>query len=472
MESLLSKEEQSKIRIFFYLINSNKERSIQEIEKYSGLSYYKVSKLVDNLNDDVKYYYRSDFTLIDKSSRGSVFIKANSSFLFNLLIQNYCKNNMAFKLLDRILLKKEYSVTKFANDNFLSLSYAYSIVNKLDKFLNGYHLKLDENLCISGDELSIRNLFYSIYINIFRNEDYVFSNKLEMEAENLTRKIETHFKLANLSSQDRKKIKYYVTIGIIRMKGNYYLVDSIFTNTSYENQFTQDLQKRFALSEKTALTWYQEIKYFLEVENILLMSTTIINSELVSVAYAKTVRIIDRLDQQNLSFKNRINPDYGFFKMKNFIQDVFLIYSKRVDALFFVEQFYLIELFPDKVQLIHLLFDNSFDMFNSQNRYIIFIFLLILDELFENIVTSEIKLKLDLIGGSKYERLILSKLSLNSHSTIKLTTDHPDILITDRLKDFETSSDDCTQIVSWAYPPSINDWKKLQQFLGKQPPIK
>lgn len=462
MNNLLTREEKYKISLFFYLLNSDRERTIQEIRTYLNLSYYKVTKLIDLLNEDIHTYYSPKFTLIEKKAHGGISIKSNANFLLNLLIAEYYQNNMVFKLLNKKFIEDDYNVYAFANEHFVSLSYAYSVANHLEHLLEGYGLGLDHQLNIIGDELTIRNLYYSIYIVAYSNTQVLFPGEMMGKTNNLLNAVKEYFNIKCLSEVDLKKLRIYLTIFLNRVERGYVIDGSIFTDSQPTTQFVQYLEETFGLSETQAAICCKEIRYFLEVEKMLPISTTLISSKLLSTVYDKTNWLMENLSRWNLKLKKEVMADYAFQQIKDFFHQVMLWHNKRVDDLFFIRQDYFEKLFPKAALLIAYLFSSDEPVLFNEPTYIhvIFLFLCVSDSLFDALHSKSVRVQLEFNEGMRYRQIIATKLLTEMKLDIVLVDEDPDIIITD--KPSWDSVDNMTLV--WSYPPNINDWANLKKL--------
>lgn len=123
------------------------------------------------INHDLEQFNLVDRTqLIYFKSKQLISFSIQPSFSFQLLKNQYIKESLRFKILKRLLLKKDRTLNDLADSLFVSYSTVRREISALNIFLEDYEIKIrpqKDGLIINGHELSIRIMYTYLFSNIY-----------------------------------------------------------------------------------------------------------------------------------------------------------------------------------------------------------------------------------------------------------------------------------------------------------------
>ncbi|ANZ99360.1 hypothetical protein BFC22_04245 [Carnobacterium divergens] len=219
MKSIFEKDDYEKFMIFSYMEGvKNQNVSISDIEKRLSITYFKATKLMEELIKDFDHLELESFFFIEKKKRAYIYSK-NGLDSVNRLFWIYGRQSFKLAFIDYFLKYKKNSIEDFSLDYFISLSKAYKISKHVNEFLDSYNLNFFESDQYS--ETQLRLFLTDIYTTIYKAYEEPFDKALIDKTEKLIDDLKNNRLVEIVTDLDYIKLKFYLYITYLRNQNNH-----------------------------------------------------------------------------------------------------------------------------------------------------------------------------------------------------------------------------------------------------------
>jgi hypothetical protein len=455
---LLNENDQYKLFIFemFQIEQQNTKESLIHVDvlgKKLELSDYKVHQLLNELEHDLRLVSEGgDLSKVRVKKNIVEFEKVNS-YVYAQLKLFYFKQSSLGKLLLQVGLFENFSLSEYAEMNFISNGTVYNLRKELNLYLETWDLKLSSK-GIVGEETAVRSFFFQLLFFFYSNLENPFPNNINKNKHQFFQ--ELPFQIGfSLSNTQKSLLDFFVTIQRIRVFNDHLLTSEIgvcIKNQEKINRFYKWFSQYFPkLADK------YEFHYLLAY----LTTYELFDEEDIDVEISQIEKIFYTfVKKKSLDLYNKLSTverklRLFFFRLEKlhvntttFISDNQFLYFKqcfpKIHEIIFSFTAKLEKIGKRKVnkfERIHAYYELMFCLINQCETYDI---------------ETKVYIYVDFSGGDNYNQYISKSIQsfkdLNIHIQDKLNT-NTDIYISD----FPASSLLCEQII-WKTPPMEYEW--------------
>lgn len=417
------------------------------------ISSFKLSQYIEELVEELKKIPGNN-----KLERDThVFQGINFSVrYYQVLRRYYFEQSLEVSVLLQVGVLQNYTLLEFAHLKFISKGTVYSIVKRLNEYLENWYISLKNNR-LKGSETAIRFFLFQLFYYFYGSARLPMIKNKKLELGNIITGIQLLYSI-NFTVNQLAQLETFLTIQFIRIQKNNLIEPNDFFNS--EENFFSNLEKWYLAknkkifkkdieNESNYLFSFMLLNHFIKNENIEIEFTEVFEL-FKSISTKKMPELIPLL---------RGNVEYALklicFKWKYFSFSFASFVSKDQIA-------YFQQSFP-KIHDVVYTFAES--MANSKRKlndfamahlYYDFIFCLLQ---FEEVLALEksVHICIDFSGGVTYNNFI--KINISSFSYLNLVIDNKITAKTDiYISDFFNSKVTCEQII-WKNPPLDYDWK-------------
>ena len=464
-EVLMENNDRFKILILQYLdLNKQGHVHISKLYELTGLSKFKMEKLLEELKEDLLLMEENPRLHID--DEGVIELKKLNVAIIKKLRLRYLEQSVAFKMLDDLLVKQS-SVDKFAKNNHLSKSQLYIKRKELKKFLSLYDIKLKGNR-ILGDELTVRNALFIIYFDVYNGMKFPFS----VELYSIVNKLIIHYEqwlTFSLTHVDRVKLELIIVISLLRIKNSHHNSNKFFES----NDLLEFFNLQLSMISGFLQTKPSQLMY--EVEYLLAYISLNIEGDTIQTIYSKMqLSYFKDIDTFSLNTISKIisnlekTASIDQAEKKRFIDEIYR--SNRKKYLFDIERSnlkstrFFEETYPDISNIISESIEDELNKGNYNADFLsdqlFYDYILIIFSIFS--ITSlekTVHVCVDFTMGKHYNQFIMNQLVGFRHFNIQIEdklTNKTNIYISDCI----IENLEIMQII-WKSPPTADDWEEF-----------
>lgn len=218
MDVLLSKRDKKNYTIFLVLLSENRYWTISEISTVSEIGITSVQISILDLEKELKN--NTKFMELIRSNRGVIIerqYKTNSSFLKTI----YLKNSIPFQFFDELFKGKISTLTRFAEDHYVSYSSFYNKTKGLKKWLTTHNVVISKvGSSMIGDEMQIRNIALEVYSEVYHHSEWPFKEINKNEIKNNITSL-YGFMYSKLTIQENEAFCLFMAVNYQRIKNGY-----------------------------------------------------------------------------------------------------------------------------------------------------------------------------------------------------------------------------------------------------------
>ncbi|CAD5896734.1 conserved hypothetical protein [Carnobacterium maltaromaticum] len=161
MQELLELSDIRDLTLINFLYKENRWWTAEDLAKETSYTIDSIYTAIKHINIIFAEY--DDFIILTKVNRG-IYLQKNKQISIEKYKGLYLLNSLSFQLLDILFTTSNLSIKKLTNRFFISKSTLYRKLKIISSMLERNNLFLDtRTLKITGDELVIREFFYSLY---------------------------------------------------------------------------------------------------------------------------------------------------------------------------------------------------------------------------------------------------------------------------------------------------------------------
>lgn len=270
MLHFLDKNDLHKLKILQLLNDSNNEQTLDSISSHFFIDKRTVQSLITYIQSDIQQMHIHSKIKIEQRENGVIFFHMSSDFTLQVFLLYYFKKSVLF-IFCRSLYNSEFTTSsKFAKDNYISLSTFKNKLVELRNLLDTFDLQLNlnSNYPLIGDEKQIRHFYFYFFWTNYQTLEWPFK---EISMEKIKQYLDKNFiPFANFSFSDTYKILIWLSITIMRIKKGFY-IDSNETYTTIKNKnipfskfypLIKKLFHEFDISDKDIVLREVEFLYF------------------------------------------------------------------------------------------------------------------------------------------------------------------------------------------------------------------
>lgn len=228
MEYILSTliENRNQILLSVLEVISQEQRwySISEISDELGVVERSVQRYVNMLDDFFEEYemnHGPGFTLLSKRTKG-VYLIIDDNTNFSQLKKYVYQNDECIKIYNQVLFGNFESKSKYAQENFLSVSYVSATIKKIEEVLEEFYIRLSPTTFeLEGEEAQIRLILYSSVWVLYSGEQNPEMFQ-QFDTDKLNEKINYMIEKLNLSMSriQRRELSLMLLVTILRYRQN------------------------------------------------------------------------------------------------------------------------------------------------------------------------------------------------------------------------------------------------------------
>ncbi|EGO5014203.1 hypothetical protein H8V64_001947 [Enterococcus faecalis] len=456
MEFILDKEDYEKFMVFSYIEGTLKQRiSISDIEKRFSLSYFKATKLMEELMEDFTDLELDSFFLIEKRKKVYVYTK-NGLDSINRLLWIYGRRSLSLAFLDYFLKNENATVEDFSYDYYISMSKSYKIRKNVNTFLDEYNLNFLESNQYSENQL--RMFLSDIYYNIFKIYEEPFDNLLIAKTEKLIRDLKEIGLIQLLTNLDYVKLKFYLCITYLRNERGRFSSEQFLTIGQVKKEHMEKIEfllESFLVNSNHIKSEVQMFINFLQINEFLTESTRVL-SDMIRTNLDKLFEVTF-FNKELCKYRSQIRKSFEPF----FIE--LLYYNNKIlDSQFYSD----LSVFEENYSKIYKMCINIYsnqEVVNligcqSKNKKILLVTLLkLIDIIPTDMLLRPVRITVDFSIGKEYNTFIAS--TIKNLPFVNIVIDNSYSVQTDiYLSDCLTSQVESKYII-WNSPPTPKDWE-------------
>ncbi|MFE0504680.1 helix-turn-helix domain-containing protein [Peribacillus butanolivorans] len=484
MYNFLDRSVYQKVRILIHLHSINHFCSISDMAKSLNVSDRTILKFIDELKHDLKEI-EPEAEIIERGHK-NFYLNTKDNFSIKSVERWYLEQSLTYKACDQIFYNTFGDIHAFAKKNYTSYASMYRRINKIKPLLDQFKLQYTTQhlAAFNGTEKQFRYFYYLFYWNSCWGEIWPFSSVIREQ-------------MLELLKEEKESISehmlYWLAISITRAKLGYVIEE----DPTYES-FTKHhhLFKSFSrlakplFKELTALT---EDQITLEI----MFSFTVISC----------FEFYDKKDPQIsliMNFAQHHNQDLFVQTTIHWLKTFMEFFSIEIDAAEYSALFanllylhYYTQTFegptflfkedpykiafeqnsPHQVELMNRFYDQLSKkkalskIFKHRERLLGRYHGLLKRTINFNVDTRPIKVKIfSILEGDPSEYIINQIKGISSHIHLCKDSEHPDLIITDRLYMNIERYD--AKIFVWSSVPKRIDFERLSACIERMRLIK
>lgn len=218
LEFFLEDRERMKLSVLRYIeLRKDKNILLTDLVSFIGISELRIRKIMDELNYELTQFETNPKIIND----GMVIRPINIDYsIVKRLRLEYFKNAPTF-LLFKCFLEESMTVKEFSKQYYFALPTIYVRQRLIKNFLSTYGIKI-KNGRLLGNEISLRNIVFSIYFEIYNGIELPFSKLIGQQIKSLTKYLSFLFHL-KLSKTETVKLDLLIGILLCRLRNGFYL---------------------------------------------------------------------------------------------------------------------------------------------------------------------------------------------------------------------------------------------------------
>lgn len=426
-----------------------------------GISRYKVERLLDEVIENAAM--NSIDIKINIESNGEIYTKGLSNLTLKKIRLYYLENSVSYIILRELFINKDVSMEELIDTVFISRSKVYEKLKLINLHLLGTNIKI-KNLRLEGEELSIRGLFLSLYMEFYNGIRLPFDDETNKVVQEIKRNFEVQEKITLTKTQEFK-FCLFVGIVIIRLKNEHGIRDSsiLYDENNLDRDYVEfsrvtNIDKEFLENDLILILYFSVVEGFITSEKYSLSCTTVSEDakQISNSFFSEVSKLIDINQLQNISQikreMNRINQKWLYFHFKDttfiknnkygYLQEIYPEYDAIIRN--FLEQNWLKKFFFSEEEKIKIYYD--------------YLFLLSISIPLE-LVGDKIYICVDFSHGEIYNKFL--EKNIQSFRDLNVSFEKNPSINTDiYISDFVVDNLDCVQII-WKNPPESTEWKEF-----------
>lgn len=225
MKELFSKEIITQVTIIDMIQAEKNGISTSRISNSLSLDKRTVVKYINNIND---HLVESDIHLNGISTiRNQHFFNGDSFDAEKLILQLISKSTIV-KLMLNVINKDSVEIEKFLSENYISNTYFFKMIGKLNTYLSSYNIHLRSKkgiLAIEGKESEIRYILTGFLWRVYRGSSWPFTH---ISKNNVQLIIDSMINYLRVNVNDGKltKLMYMFAVNISRSKNKKKIIES------------------------------------------------------------------------------------------------------------------------------------------------------------------------------------------------------------------------------------------------------
>lgn len=211
LDCIVEKNYVRELNIIKKLIDENDWVDIDELSELNKV----VPRTVIQDIDRVKRNLPKEWDIVLKNNRVKIYKSSHSNYL--QIFRIYLKKSFSYQVLTKFFLGINKSLISICNDLHISHSHFYKKIQKVQSLLpKGIHFNL-EKLCLEGDEIQIRLLYFNLLSITNCISDFGFNNTSFLSIEENIKKVSKSLNI-ELSDIGQQYCKYWIAICYKRNK--------------------------------------------------------------------------------------------------------------------------------------------------------------------------------------------------------------------------------------------------------------
>ncbi|KAF1296727.1 hypothetical protein BAU15_08755 [Enterococcus sp. JM4C] len=424
--------------------------SIELLCDFFGISRFKALQYIEELNQ-ILFQINREAKIVTEPS-GEIVMLGVSNLVVKQVRAEYLMNSEVFQLLN-VSLGLEESLSDFAERRYLGRGQSYEIRKKLTTILSEYPIKYKKGKLL-GDELWLRDLIFSLYINYFYGLFNPFPEEIHKKAIEIENLLISHLNL-DLTLTQKDKLRTLLSIILTRTKHQHFCQLSDVVSVNYTSSSYKIYQRYFSGSDNERRSEWQYIILFLSSEG-LLEENSLLDNPTLTIA---TDNFLNQLgiDQKEIrkGYARGIIQRLKQFKLRQIIFPISM-------SNFSVENYspYLEENYPSLIRPVEELAQtvatgSSLD----KERFFVDTFFAILEVIPGELIEKKVFICVDFASGVSYSNFIVHQIEGFKNQNIivqRKVTSHTDIFVSD----YAIKSLRVEQII-WKDPPNADDWENF-----------
>lgn len=191
------------------------EVTVKRLEQVCKCTKKTVESDINIINNN--YAIKGDIVIL-KRRLGIVYVENKKSIYLNIISREFIVQSIPFKLLNEVVMDKDVTITKFKKSNFVSYSSVYSGLEKLNRFLSDYNLKID-HFKLVGNEYKVRIFLFHLYWEIFGGAKWPFGKIDRNSFSTKISELEYCFS-REFTWIESEKVHFWMAIFHVRTPGN------------------------------------------------------------------------------------------------------------------------------------------------------------------------------------------------------------------------------------------------------------
>ncbi|MHC5268699.1 helix-turn-helix domain-containing protein [Enterococcus sp. LJL98] len=256
LSSLIENRNQILLSVLEVIAKEQRWYSITEISEELGVVERSVQRYVNILDDFFEEYEMTcgpRFTLLSKRTKG-VYLIIDDNTNFNQLKKFIYQNDECIKIYNEIIFGHFESKSKYAQENFLSISYVSASIKKIEEVLSEFYIRLSPSgFQLEGEEAQIRLILYTSAWSLYGGSELpaVFQ---PFDIEKLNEKIDHLIDSLGLSVTkiQKREMTLMLLITILRYRQN----KIIQMDDAWANYFSNDLNNPLVILIKEIFESY------------------------------------------------------------------------------------------------------------------------------------------------------------------------------------------------------------------------
>ena len=174
MHTFLTKSSQKKIRLFNYLLEKNKWRTIADLKDLLNVSSKSILLYVEELSDIFKQFNGKIVLKNENNQRFYMYKDANFP-IYNVYL-HYYRQSYNFNLIDYMYKYPDRNLEDYADAQFTSVSTVFRYAKLLVKYFKRYQMTFHTfSLELENQESMSRSFYYYFYWQSSRTGDWPFT---------------------------------------------------------------------------------------------------------------------------------------------------------------------------------------------------------------------------------------------------------------------------------------------------------
>lgn len=307
MDTIMDKilEEDYRYKLFIYQIFLIYENNLVELGILTEnlyLSQFKVLHYLEELMDELQQ--------LDLDSRiirenGQVYKGEGLSQVdYQKLRREYFQQSTEANLLVQVGIMGKFTVTEYAKDRFISKGTAYTIVHKVNEFLENWNLTLKKNQLV-GSEVCIRGFCFQLFLYFFGMETPNYLGFSDAGYQELINAIQLIFH-QSFSINQLLQLRMILIIQNFRVANANLIEEYTFVKkeATFQTLFTKFFKSKNIYLSKTEFS--NEGAY---LQNFLILNNFIENEDFIEIKQTETCKIFySTVDAQIPQLKENLTP--------------------------------------------------------------------------------------------------------------------------------------------------------------------